>query len=163
MKKLVLILLLVSYSCGTDASGLDDYEHSGGVVPYALSTKLNASTWKITFFSNNGLEETSLYSSYVFKFNKNEDVLNVNSGKVEVNYQANKYEGIWSVYQKIISYNPSQEVLEFGCFIALSFVSPNDLLKIEGEWQSVMETNTKIVFVKKFNNEIVSYLTFEKY
>lgn len=154
---------MVVYSCGsTDTSSLNDSDPPSNITIYDLSAKLNASTWKITFFSNNGIEETNLYSSYVFKFNKSQQDYNLDSGIIDVIYQTNNYKGNWSVYEKIISYNPTLDTVEFGYFVNLSLVSPNDILKINGEWQSVLETNTKIELKKEYNGEIISRLFFEK-
>ncbi len=154
----VLIVLFLFCSCGTDTSGLDMYGGPNSPKEIKLSTIVTTSSWKIIFFSNNGVDETNLYSFYGFKFNKNLE--NVNIGNVTINDGAYNYEGSWSVYEKTTAIGISGDV-EFSPFINLKIDSSNIFLILNGEWQSMAETNTKIELKKK-NNDKTYYLTFEQ-
>ena len=73
----------------------------------------------------------------------------------------NNYDGIWNVYSRIIGYNSSGDESITANFININFISPNEILNINGEWKSILETNTKVQLTKKVNDQTY-LLTLEK-
>lgn len=108
------------------------------------SSMVTQGQWKVIFFSENGVVETSKFSNYVFTFNSNGTVSAVRSGST-VN-------GSWSDGN-----DDSQKKLN------MNFASPVDFTEISDDWHILQESSSKIELEDvSGGNGGTDLLTFEK-
>ena len=158
MKKLTLLpvlallfMLNVASMCSNDD---DNSPNNNTSDPAPIVNAVTNGTWHITFYEDDGQNETNHFSGYNFTFGTS-NVLTATNG-------TNTYTGVWSVTSSDDSNddNPSSSDLDFNIF----FSSPalfND--ELSDDWDIISYTSTKIELVDvSGGNGGTDYLTFEK-
>lgn len=154
MRKLTLIPLLslifilsVASTCSSD-----DSPNSSADAALVINT-VTSGTWKVTFFEDDGVDETYHFTGYNFTFGAS-NVLTATNG-------TNTYTGTWSVTNDDSNDDsPSSSGLDFNIF----FTSPpnfND--ELSDDWDILSRTDIKIELVDvSGGNGGTDYLTLEK-
>jgi hypothetical protein len=147
----LLFMLNVASMCSNDD---DNSSNNNTQDPTLVVNTVTNGTWRITFYEDDGQNETNHFSGYNFTFGAS-NVLTATNG-------TNTYTGVWSVTSSDDSNddNPSNSDLDFNIF----FSSPalfND--ELSDDWDIVSYTSTKIELVDvSGGNGGTDYLTFEK-
>ena len=129
-----LLVVVLSSSCKNDDSGSSP----------SVSGTITQGSWKVTLYSDNGNDETSHFSGYVFTFSSNGTVTAVRSGS--------SVSGAWSDGN-----DDSQTKL------VLTFLSPPDFEEISDDWHVLKNTSSKIELEDvSGGNGGTDLLTFEK-
>ena len=151
MKKLALFfgicfLISTSFSCNND-----DTTPSNSNDPNPVINIVKNGTWKITFFEDSGVNETSNFLGYNFTFGAN-NVLTATNG-------ANVYVGTWSVTIDNSGDDSPSNDLDFN----IAFASPANFSELTEDWNIVEKTDTKIKLVHvSGGNGGTDSVTFEK-
>lgn len=143
MKKLTylltFLLILGAYSCSKDKK-----------MQRQIEKDVTKGTWKITFFEEDGNNETNHFSGYNFTF-KDDGTLNANNG-------SNNYNGTWSLSNSS-SNDDSQSDLDFN----INFNLSNDFEDLNDDWEIISNSSSKIELKDvSGGNGGTDYLTFEK-
>ena len=147
MKKLFYVLmlpciLLATFSCSDDS---DDNPPAATAVQ--IRNTLLPGTWKITLFSEDGVNQTTNFSGYNFDFNAS-DVLLAENG-------TNNYAGTWTITVD----DDSPGKLDFN----IAFAGPNNFSELSEDWDIVQRTDTKLVLRHVSGGDgDIDLLTFEK-
>lgn len=151
MKKLILFvgicfILFLTFSCsndGTTSSTLND--------PNPVINTVKSGTWRITFYQDSGVNETSNFSGYNFTFGLNSALTATNG--------TNTYVGIWSVTTDNSGDDSPSADLDFN----IAFTSPANFSELTEDWNIIEKTDTKIKLVHvSGGNGGTDYVTFEK-
>ena len=155
MRKLTLIPLLslifmlnVASTCSSDDSP------NSIADPAPLINTVTSGTWTVTFFEDDGVDETYHFTGYNFTFGAS-NVLTATNG-------TNTYTGTWSVTNDDSNDDdsPSSSDLDFNIFFA-SPANFND--ELSDDWDILSRTDTKIELVDvSGGNGGTDYLTLEK-
>lgn len=154
MRKLTLISLLslifmsnVAFTCSSDDNPNSSED------PASVINTVKSGTWTVTFFEDDGVEETFHFTGYNFTFGAS-SVLTATNG-------TNTYTGTWSVTNDDSNDDsPSSSDLDFNIFFA-SPANFND--ELSDDWDILSRTNTKIELVDvSGGNGGTDYLTLEK-
>jgi hypothetical protein len=122
MKNLLFIgLMLFIASCTKD-----DVKQKANI-----EEEVSKGTWKITYFSDSGADETSNFSGYNFEF-KSDGTLTASNG-------SNSYDGIWSVTDGN-SNDDSPDDLDFNIYFNLT----NNFEDLNDDWDIKSHTETKL-------------------
>ena len=154
MKKLKLILILalvfllnVASMCSDD----DDTNNAGDPTP--VINTVTSGTWRITFYEDSGVNETTNYSNYIFTFGPNGVLTAANT---------NTYTGSWSVTTDNSTDDSPSNDLDFN----ILFTTPAPATFVDDlsdDWDIISYTPTKIELVDvSGGNGGTDYLTFEK-
>lgn len=156
MRKLSLIPLLslifmlnVASMCSND----DDSGSNSSQDPTPVINTASNGTWRITFYEDNGVDETYHFTGYNFTFGAS-NVLTATDG-------TNTYTGMWSVTNSNSSNddNPSND-LDFNIMFSSPTVFADELTD---DWDIVSYTSTKIELIDvSGGNGGTDYLTLEK-
>jgi len=141
----VATMLNLFLSCTNDSSSSD------AVDPAPVVNTVNKGTWRVTFYEDSGVNETSNFTGYNFTFGTN-SVLTAANG-------SNTYVGTWSVtVDNSGDDNPSSD-LDFN----IAFSSPSNFAELTDDWNILERTDTKIKLVHvSGGNGGTDYITFEK-
>lgn len=155
MRKLTLIPLLslifmlnVASTCSSDDSP------NSSADPTPVINTVTSGTWTVTFFEDDGVDETYHFTGYNFTFGTS-NVLTATNG-------TNTYTGTWSVTNDDSNDDdsPSSSDLDFNIFFA-SPANFND--ELSDDWDILSRTDTKIELVDvSGGNGGTDYLTLEK-
>ena len=155
MRKLTLIPLLslifmlnVASTCSSDDSP------NSSADPAPVINAVTSGTWTVTFFEDDGVDETYHFTGYNFTFGAS-NVLTATNG-------TNTYTGTWSVTNDDSNDDdsPSSSDLDFNIFFA-SPANFND--ELSDDWDILSRTDTKIELVDvSGGNGGTDYLTLEK-
>lgn len=154
MKKLKLITILalvfllnVASMCSDD----DDTNNAGDPTP--VINTVTSGTWRITFYEDSGVNETTNYSNYIFTFGPNGVLTAANT---------NTYTGSWSVTTDNSTDDSPSNDLDFN----ILFTTPAPATFVDDlsdDWDIISYTPTKIELVDvSGGNGGTDYLTFEK-
>ena len=134
---LAIILMIAFSSCKKD-------DNSASAQATALNAAVVQGKWKVTFFTDNGIDETIHFIGYEFQFNSNGTVT-ATKGGITVS-------GSW------ISGTDDSAVK-----LILNFSTPDVFLDLNDDWHVVQQTNTKITLQDiSGGGGGTDYLTFEK-
>jgi len=135
LSALSLMFILISSSCKK--------EDNSNSAP-SVSSIVTQGNWRVTLYSENGVNETSKFSNYSFTFNSNGTVSAVSSGST--------VSGTWSNAN-----DDSQHKL------ILNFSNPSTFVEISDDWHIVEQTSVKIRLEDvSGGNGGTDLLTFEK-
>ncbi len=113
----ILVLLMVMYACSDESIPLTND---------AVINTMQSGTWRISYFNDNGTDETHHFTGYAFTFNTNGTVTAANG--------ANTYNGTWSVT------TDSSGKVKFN----LAFAAPPAFEELTEDWEVVSRTSTRI-------------------
>jgi len=140
------ILINLFFSCSNDSSS------SNSVDPTPVVNTVNKGTWRITFYEDSGVNETSNFTGYNFTFGPN-SVLTATNG-------TNTYLGTWSVTSDNSGDDSPSNDLDFN----IAFSSPSNFEELTEDWNIIERTDTKIKLVHvSGGNGGTDYITFEKF
>ena len=115
-----------------------------------MEEKIEAGTWKITLFEEDGIDETNHFSGYDFTFNADGSLLAQNG--------INSYEGTWSISDSN-SNDDSPDDLHFNIYFNMS----NDFEELNDDWDIITSNDVKIELIDvSGGNGGTDYLTLEK-
>lgn len=123
MRKLLLVgsLMLVMVSCKKD-----DIKQKENI-----ESQVSTGTWKISYFSDSGVNETVNFNGYNFEF-KSDGTLTASNG-------TNTYNGTWSVTDSNSS-DDSPNDLDFN----INFNLTNDFEDLNDDWDIISHTDSKL-------------------
>ena len=132
------ILINLFFSCSNDSSS------SNSVDPAPVVNTVNKGTWRITFYEDSGVNETSNFTGYNFTFGPN-SVLTATNG-------TNTYLGTWSVTSDNSGDDSPSNDLDFN----IAFSSPSNFEELTEDWNIIERTDTKIklvhVYILQYKN-----------
>jgi hypothetical protein len=154
MKKFQLIAVLALIVVFNVASMCSEDDNSNTTTdPTPVINTVTSGTWRITLYQDNGVNETTNYSNYIFTFNSNGVLQAANS---------TSYYGTWSVTaSNSIDDNPDND-LDFN--IAFVAPAPNSFTDdLTDDWEIISYTANRIQLIDvSGGNGGTDYLTFEK-
>lgn len=145
--QVVVIAFVINlfFSCSSDSSS------NNSVDPTPVINTVNKGTWRITFYEDSGVNETTNFTGYNFTFGSN-NVLTAANG-------TNTYTGIWSVSIDNSGDDSPSSDLDFN----IDFPSPPNFEELSEDWNIIEKTDTKIKLVHvSGGNGGTDYITFEK-
>ena len=154
MKKMKLIsafmflFIATAFSSCTDE---DDTVVNNSVDPTPVINVVNNGTWRITFYEDSSVDETSNFTGYNFSFGAG-NVLTATNG-------TNTYSGTWSVTSdNSLDDSPSND-LDFN----IAFSAPANFAELTEDWNIISYTATKVQLVHvSGGGGGTDYVTFEK-
>uniref|UniRef100_UPI004049CB6B hypothetical protein n=1 Tax=Flavobacterium sp. TaxID=239 RepID=UPI004049CB6B len=154
MKKLKLISILSLVFVLNVASMCSDNDDSNSTAdPTPVINTVSQGTWRITFYEDSGVNETTNYSNYIFTFGANGVLTAVNT---------NTYTGSWSVTTDNSTDDSPSNDLDFN----ILFTAPSPAIFVDDlsdDWDIISYTSTKIELVDvSGGNGGTDCLTFEK-
>ena len=142
---LFCILLNVVFSCSNDSTS------NSSADPNPIINIVNKGIWRVTFYEDSGVNETSNFTGYNFTFGSN-SVLSATNG-------TNTYLGTWSVTSDNSGDDSPSNDLDFN----IAFASPASFADLTDDWNILEKTDTKIKLVHvSGGNGGTDYITFEK-
>ncbi len=142
---LFALILNGVFSCTSDSSS------NNSVDPTPVINTVNKGTWRITFYEDSGVNETTNFTGYNFTFGSN-SVLTAANG-------TNTYLGTWSVTSDTSGDDSPSNDLDFN----IAFASPASFADLTDDWNILEKTDTKIKLVHvSGGNGGTDYITFEK-
>jgi hypothetical protein len=154
MKKLKLISVLsLVFVLNVASMCSDDDDTNNTANPTPVINTVSQGTWRITFYEDSGVNETTNYSNYIFTFGANGVLTAVNT---------NTYTGSWSVTTDNSTDDSPSNDLDFN----ILFTAPSPATFVDDlsdDWDIISYTSTKIELVDvSGGNGGTDYLTFEK-
>jgi hypothetical protein len=135
--KAIFLLALLSFSACKDNSNSPSDSQS-------INQNITAGNWVITYYWDDGKEETSDYSGYEFKFDAN--------GVAIVSGNSETISGTWS-----------SGTDDSRLKLYLIFSSPSLFEKISDDWHIIEQSSTKIRLGDESGGDgSTDYLTFER-
>ena len=152
MKKLNFLQILLFamvftgiFSCSNDNSS------SNSVDPTPVINIVKKGTWRITFYEDSGVNETSNFTGYNFTFGSS-NVLTATNG-------VNTYLGTWSVTSDDSGDDSPSNDLDFN----IAFATPPNFEELTEDWNILEKTDSKIKLVHiSGGSGGTDYITFEK-
>lgn len=154
MKKLKLVSILALVFVINVASMCSDDDNSNPTAdPTPVINIVSQGTWRVTFYEDSGVNETTNYSNYIFTFGPNGVLTAANS---------TTYTGTWSVTAHNSMDDSPDSDLDFN--ILFTTPAPASFVDdLSDDWDIVSYTATKIELVDvSGGNGGTDYLTFEK-
>lgn len=143
-----LFMLNVASMCSND----DDNSNNNSQDPTPVINTVSDGTWRITFYEDDGVDETYHFTGYNFTFGAS-NVLTASNG-------TNNYTGVWSVTNSNSNDDSSSSDLDFNIMFSSPAVFADELTD---DWDIISYTDTKIQLVDvSGGNGGTDYLTFEK-
>lgn len=116
-----------------------------------IKTTVMQGTWRVTYYSDHGQEETDHFTGYDFTFGA-DDLLTATDG-------SNTYTGAWTLSTNKTEDETPSDPLDFN----IVFAAPADFEDISDDWDVVSRTADKIVLQDVSDGGAdVDNLTFEK-
>nr|WP_315148157.1 hypothetical protein [uncultured Flavobacterium sp.] len=141
----IAIMLNLFFSCSNDNSS------SNSVDPTPVINIVKKGTWRITFYEDSGVIETSNFTGYNFTFGSS-NVLTATNG-------VNTYLGTWSVTSDDSGDDSPSDDLDFN----IAFASPPNFEELTEDWNILEKTDSKIKLVHiSGGSGGTDYITFEK-
>lgn len=139
-------LLMSAASCSDDDNG-----NNANITVEALTNTITNQAWRITAYSEDGIDQTSNFTGYNFTFNDDNTVLASNG--------TNTYNGVWTITE-----DDSQDDLTTNPDLNITFGSPDDFVEISEDWYTVERTGSKVRLMHDSGSEEggTDYLTFER-
>lgn len=142
---LFAMILIGVFSCTSDSVS------NNSVDPTPVINTVKSGTWRITFYEDSGVNETTNFTGYNFTFGSN-SVLTAANG-------TNTYLGTWSVTSDNSGDDSPSNDLDFN----IAFASPPNFEELTEDWNILEKTDTKIKLVHiSGGNGGTDYITFEK-
>lgn len=115
-----------------------------------IEAEVSSGSWKISYFQDSGVNETSNFAGYTFTFNED--------GTLKATNGTNTYNGTWSVTDSN-SNDDSADDLYFNIYFNLT----NDFQDLNDDWDITSHTSSKLELIDvSGGNGDVDYLTFIK-
>lgn len=154
MKKFKLISVLsLLFVLNVASMCSDDDDTNNAADPTPVINTVTSGTWRITFYEDSGVNETTNYSNYIFTFGPNGVLTAANT---------NTYTGSWSVTTGNSTDDSPSNDLDFN----ILFTTPAPATFVDDlsdDWDIISYTPTKIELVDvSGGNGGTDYLTFEK-
>ncbi len=135
----------------TSCSDEDDKTISSSVDPTPVINIVSTGTWKITFYEDSGVNETSNFTGYNFSFGAGNLLSTTNV--------TNTYSGTWSVTSDNSLDDSTSNDLDFN----IAFFAPVNFASLTDDWNIVSYTTTKIELIHvSGGGGGTDYITFEK-
>lgn len=154
MKKIKLIsaiMFLFIVTIFSSCSDEDDVVVNNSVDPTPVINMVNTGTWRITFYQDSGVDETSDFSGYNFSFGAG-NILSATNG-------TNTYTGTWSVTSDNSNDDSPSNDLDFN----IAFSAPANFAELTEDWNIISYTATKVQLVHvSGGGGGTDYVTFEK-
>jgi hypothetical protein len=154
MKKIKLIsaiMFLFIVTIFSSCSDEDDVAVNNSVDPTPVINTVNTGTWRITFYQDSGVDETSDFSGYNFSFGAG-NILSATNG-------TNTYTGTWSVTSDNSNDDSPSNDLDFN----IAFSAPANFAELTEDWNIISYTATKVQLVHvSGGGGGTDYVTFEK-
>ena len=132
MKTLVFALsLFVLFGCKKD-----DNSNDNSSIFASITTDIVKDTWKITFYADDGVDETSRFTSYTFTFKQDGTVDAANDLLTET--------GTWS-YEDSSNDSSDDDGIDLDEELLLLFPGSNVLDEISDDWHITSANATSIV------------------
>ena len=153
MKKIKLIVVLsILFLVNVASMCSSDDNSNSSADPTPLINTVTSGTWRITFYEDSGVNETSQFSGYNFTF-ASTNVLTATNG-------TNTYTGSWSVTTSDINDDSPSNDLDFNILFSTPALFADEL---SDDWDVLSRTDTKIELVDvSGGNGGTDYLTLEK-
>ncbi len=150
MKKIQFLAIMVSLmiglaSCSKDDSGYGSNTTGGNTA--TTSSIITKGSWRITYFSDSGIDRTTIFSGYAFTFDS--------SGAVAATNGSSVTNGTWNSFTSTTD-NQNKFMVSFG-------VTPPPLNALKNEWTIIEMSATRIRMQK--NSVLaghIDYLVIEK-
>ena len=144
----MFLFIATAFSSCTDE---DDTVVNNSVDPTPVINVVNNGTWRITFYEDSSVDETSNFTGYNFSFGAG-NVLTATNG-------TNTYSGTWSVTSdNSLDDSPSND-LDFN----IAFSAPANFAELTEDWNIISYTATKVQLVHvSGGGGGTDYVTFEK-
>ena len=144
----MFLFIATAFSSCTDE---DDTVVNNSVDPTPVINVVNNGTWRITFYEDSSVDETSNFTGYNFSFGAG-NVLTATNG-------TNTYSGTWSVTSdNSLDDSPSND-LDFN----IAFAAPANFADLTDDWNIISYTATKIQLIHvSGGNGGTDYITIEK-
>ncbi len=144
----MFLFIATAFSSCTDE---DDTVVNNSVDPTPVINVVNNGTWRITFYEDSSVDETSNFTGYNFSFGAG-NVLTATNG-------TNTYSGTWSVTSdNSLDDSPSND-LDFN----IAFAAPANFADLTDDWNIISYTATKIQLIHvSGGGGGTDYMTFEK-
>ena len=144
----MFLFIATAFSSCTDE---DDTVVNNSVDPTPVINVVNNGTWRITFYEDSSVDETSNFTGYNFSFGAG-NVLTATNG-------TNTYSGTWSVTSdNSLDDSPSND-LDFN----IAFAAPANFADLTDDWNIISYTARKIQLIHvSGGNGGTDYITFEK-
>ena len=154
MKKIKLIsaiMFLFIVTIFSSCSDEDDVAVNNSVDLTPVINTVNTGTWRITFYQDSGVDETSDFSGYNFSFGAG-NILSATNG-------TNTYTGTWSVTSDNSNDDSPSNDLDFN----IAFSAPANFAELTEDWNIISYTATKVQLVHvSGGGGGTDYVTFEK-
>lgn len=153
MKKLTLIpMLSLIFMLNVASMCSDDDDNNSSADPTPVINTVTSGTWRITFYEDDGVNETYHFTGYNFTFGSS-NVLTATNG-------TNTYTGSWSVTNDDSNDDSPSNDLDFNILFSTPTVFADEL---SDDWDILSRTDTKIELVDvSGGNGGTDYLTLEK-
>lgn len=116
----------------------------------SVEKDITGGQWKITLFTEDGIDHLNDFSNYSFSFDENGTVASTNGSQ--------NISGTWSV-KKDNSNDDSSSDVDF----ILTFPATNNFDELSDDWDIITQTNTKLELIDvSGGNGGTDLLTFEK-
>lgn len=144
----MFLFIATAFSSCTDE---DDTVVNNSVDPTPVINVVNNGTWRVTFYEDSSVDETSNFTGYNFSFGAG-NVLTATNG-------TNTYSGTWSVTSdNSLDDSPSND-LDFN----IAFAAPANFADLTDDWNIISYTATKIQLIHvSGGGGGTDYITFEK-
>ena len=119
------------------------------VNPKGVEKTVTDGSWKVTLFSEDGVNETNYFNGYTFVFNEN--------GQVTATNNSITMNGTWSTSESSSSDDSSNET-DF----TLSFDALNNFDELSDDWHVISLSDSKIELEDISGDGSIDKLTFEK-
>lgn len=140
-------LLLGSASCSSDDDGSGN---NANITVQALTNTITNQTWRVTSYSEDGIDEISNFSGFNFTFNDNNTVSASNG--------TDTFDGVWTITDDDDDDNPGSNP-----DLNLTFGSPDDFLEISEDWYTLERTGNRVRLSHISGGDGgTDYLTFER-
>lgn len=153
MKKLKLFYSLLALAGLTVACSDDDSSstNNNAAVIAEVTNTVQQGTWRVTNFTDNGINETATFNGYTFTFGSN--------GILTAVKDSNTHTGMWSVTADDSNDdNPSNDI-DFN----IAFGSPVDFIDLNDDWDITERNANKISLIDiSGGNGGTDILIFEK-
>jgi hypothetical protein len=151
IKSISAILFLFIVTIFSSCSDEDDVAVNNSVDPTPVINIVNNGTWRVTFYEDSSVDETSNFTGYNFSFGAG-NVLSATNG-------TNTYSGTWSVTSdNSMDDSPSND-LDFN----IAFSAPANFADLTDDWNVISYTATRIQLIHvSGGGGGTDYITFEK-
>lgn len=147
----LLFMLNVASMCSNDDDNPPQQYIPVSMDPTPVINTVNNGTWRVTLYSDSGVDETTNFTGYNFTFGSN-NVLTAVNGSTTVT-------GSWSVTSdNSLDDSPSND-LDFN----IAFSTPANFEDLTDDWNIISYTASKIELIHvSGGNGGTDYITFEK-